>query len=219
MIKVIMEGFLIGIFGSVIVRFMPISWILDGEENCRLTDKKIIRYNIEPPNKAYEIAENILIVFFPAVFLAVKHGLVEEFFDPVVGTAANINCFFTVLYALSITDMRYMIIPDELICAVAVLSAINLNDPLGGLLSFAVMMSIMIITSLTVKTVAVGGGDIKLIGVLGFYFGFQKAMISYFWGTVIMGIFVFPFYILKKMEPNHQVALGPFICMVAAMIV
>ena len=98
-----------------------------------------------------------------------------------------------------------MIIPDELIFAVVVLSAINLNDPLGGLLSFAVMMSIMIITSLTVKTVAVGGGDIKLIGVLGFYFGFQKAMISYFGGTVIMGIFVFPFYILKNDRDRKSV--------------
>ena len=60
-----------------------------------------------------------------------------------------------------------------------------------------------------------GGGDIKLMGMLGLFLGIKKIIMATFLSFIIGAIFTFPLLLLKKKGKKDMVPFGPFIALSA----
>lgn len=60
-----------------------------------------------------------------------------------------------------------------------------------------------------------GGGDIKLLGMLGFFLGVKKTMMIIFLSFFIGALFTLPLLILKKKGRKEMIPFGPFIALSA----
>ncbi len=133
--------------------------------------------------------------------------------------------YLTVLYSLitslliviSFIDYKYKIIPDRLIifgfiCTVLFNIIININiydKLLGMFIGFGIFMLIAVLTN------AMGGGDIKLMALLGLLFGVEGVLfttvIAFIYGAVISIILL----ILKIKNRKDEISFGPFISLSA----
>jgi leader peptidase (prepilin peptidase)/N-methyltransferase len=118
-------------------------------------------------------------------------------------------------------DIKYMIIPDVLNVVIAVIGvAVILYDSsfvwdklIGAAVGF------FIFSVLALLTCAMGGGDIKLITVLGLIFGMKGILFitvfSFLIGALISAILIA--FNIKGMK--DKISFGPFICMAALLFV
>ncbi len=144
------------------------------------------------------------------------------------------TCFISlalssILVIIIISDYKYYIIPDELILAGILLIGIGkflvgggsftafdwkeassqlLFSLLNGLVSFLIMYGIKLLGDHLFKKESMGGGDIKLMFVIGMALGFPLAIISIFLASIIaLPIAV----ILMKLKSTHEIPFGPFL--------
>lgn len=144
------------------------------------------------------------------------------------------NCFISlvlssILIIVIISDYKYYIIPDEIIVAGILLLAIgnflaggfatsilelsSAFSTLGmslisGLLSFIIMYIIKLIGDFLFKKESMGGGDIKLMFVIGMALGFPLSIFSIF----IASFIALPIAImLTKNSSESIVPFGPFL--------
>jgi len=148
----------------------------------------------------------------------------------------SIYFFLTcLLIVATFIDFEFQIIPDEinlwgLVVGVAV-SVIypGLHDePLGlvsqvhvdGLLTSlwgvlvggGILYAVAVLGEWLFKKEAMGGGDIKLLGMLGAYLGWQKVIITFFLAP-LAGIFFAVF--IKLTKKNNVIPYGPFLSLAA----
>ena len=125
------------------------------------------------------------------------------------------------------TDIKRCIIPDEMnflgfivgIVYAFIKLVINIQDGidliLGALIGFGIFVLIYLFSLLVFKKEGMGGGDIKLMGVLGLFFGvksiFQIFVLSFLLASII-SIFLLLTRIKKKTD---YIAFGPFIVLAA----
>lgn len=118
----------------------------------------------------------------------------------------------SLLLIVSIVDFRYMIIPDSLIIIGLFLGFIYtiinkelLDSIVGALIGFGLFLMIEIITN------SMGGGDVKLMAVLGFIFGIKGVLfISLF--SFVIGAIISVFLIIMKFKSlKDEIPFGPFI--------
>lgn len=132
----------------------------------------------------------------------------------------SIFCAFLVHF---IIDLKHQILPDSITiymaCVFLLLSIFN--KPLafwliGGLIGLGFPLIVTWIFYKIKGQVGLGGGDIKLYGVLGIYLGpvgiMQNIFLSCFLGAVI-GLVMIAFKVMKKENP---IPFGPFIIAVGA---
>lgn len=132
----------------------------------------------------------------------------------------SIFCAFLVHF---IIDLKHQILPDSITiymaCVFLLLSIFN--KPLafwliGGLIGLSFPLIVTWIFYKIKGQVGLGGGDIKLYGVLGIYLGpvgiMQNIFLSCFLGAVI-GLVMIAFKVMKKENP---IPFGPFIIVVGA---
>lgn len=150
-----------------------------------------------------------------------KFGLSPECFIGIV--------LSSILVIIIISDYKYYIIPDEIIVTGVILLMIG-NFLAGGLetstfelipalstlglslihgfLSFAVMYMVKIFGDFLFKKESMGGGDIKLMFVLGMALGFPLSIFSIFLASFI-GL---PIAIIStKKKSSHVIPFGPFL--------
>lgn len=146
----------------------------------------------------------------------------------------SFSCFMalvlsSILVIIIISDYKYYIIPDELIIVGVVLIGIsqfligggnfnnfqlkdaflNLLISLGnGFGSFLLMYAIKLFGDFLFKKESMGGGDIKLMFVIGMTLGFPMSIISIFVASII-GLPIA--LILLKMKSTHEIPFGPFL--------
>ncbi len=112
-------------------------------------------------------------------------------------------------------DIKKQIIPDSingLIFALAILRVIigdnlALNERILGFFSVSLFM---IIINLIIKD-AFGGGDIKLMAVLGAYYGVRIVVLSAIYGILLSGICGIILLITNVKNLKDSFALGPFL--------
>lgn len=124
-----------------------------------------------------------------------------------------------------VSDLRYMIIPNEIIIIFYILilgSRLILNGTyditnviLDSLLPFLFLYFIKIFGDKLFKKETLGGGDVKLMLIIGLLLGWGNGIISIFIGTFI----AFPiaiYYYFKDKE--HMLPFGPYLCIGALLI-
>ena len=136
-----------------------------------------------------------------------------------------IALLFSILLAVCLIDFKFHIIPDSLNLVVFLLSIIYgfillglgeesildfFNRGYGLILGLSFFFLIAVVTK-----GAIGGGDIKLMGGLGFFFGFINTIGIIFFSFIIGGMISILLLILKVITRYEFIPFGPFICISA----
>lgn len=126
--------------------------------------------------------------------------------------------FISMVIIIFISDYHYLIIPDSVLMFFSIIllielvfknGIINIYIPiLNGILSFVSMYVIKLFGDFLFKKESMGGGDIKLMFVIGMVLGFPEALFSIFIGSLI-GLPI-AFIILIK-NKNHIIPFGPLL--------
>ena len=136
----------------------------------------------------------------------------------------------SLLIIITFIDIDHYIIPDGLIISGLVLAlilnilgiGIPLKDSLiGSLISGGGMLVLIYVIEFIVKKEVMGGGDIKLFAMVGFFLGVKGGLL-----TILLSVYVGAIYgvgtiihsKIKNKEYNSMIPYGPFIS-VGALIV
>lgn len=133
--------------------------------------------------------------------------------------------FISMLLIILVSDMNYMIIPDEVLLITFILLFIEkiiiygLSDAvytlIPALLAFITMFLIKKLGDVLFKRESMGGGDIKLLFIFGYVLGYPLALLSIFVGS-ILGLPLS--YFLMKITKSHEIPFGPLLSLGAIII-
>lgn len=139
--------------------------------------------------------------------------------------------FISILIIISISDIKYYIIPDEVLIVGIILVVIELfikfiiNDIsivnallipiLNGLFAFLALYLFKIFGDFLFKKECLGGGDIKLLFFIGLVIGFDMSMVTIFLASFI----ALPLSIIGLIKNNNNVIpFGPYLSLAAIII-
>lgn len=133
--------------------------------------------------------------------------------------------FVSSLVIIIISDIEYMIILDEvLIFAIAAIILVDIFDIgiyntslqiLSGTGAFATMLLIKKLGDLIFKQESLGGGDIKLMFLVGLVIGYPMSICNIFFATFIAFPIALALLIAKK---DNIIPFGPFLSMSAIIL-
>lgn len=119
--------------------------------------------------------------------------------------------FLTILLGIALTDARYYIIPDEFSVGGTVLGLGMAFFPggvtvrqsiLGAALGFGLLWAIAILGKFAFKKDAMGGGDVKMMAMVGAFLGPAGTALTLFAGSLFGSIIFGPIsYKTKKLVP------------------
>ncbi len=129
------------------------------------------------------------------------------------------------LFAITLSDAKYKIIPDELTISVAVLCVlfavldyftmqIFISDIfaclIGAICGGGLLILLNLLSKLLFKKEGIGFGDVKLLAALGIAFGFPMILVALALSVFISFFHIIILFIRKKIEENY-LPLGPYI--------
>ena len=153
-----------------------------------------------------------LITALLSLFLSLKFGLTLIFLTFFIFTA--------VLIVIAFIDLDHQIIPDVLtipgipvffLLAVFVVKVPWLEALIGLLIGGGVLCAIAFVYELLTKREGMGGGDIKLLAMIGGFLGWKSLIFILLFSSfsgVIVGITAM---IIKKQDTKYAVPFGPFL--------
>ncbi len=119
--------------------------------------------------------------------------------------------FLTILFGIALTDARFYIIPDQfslggLLIGLAMAflpgGLAPLQALLGALLGFGLLQSIAVGGKWMFKKDAMGGGDIKMMAMVGSFLGLAGVLLTVFLGALLGSLIFGPIsYKTKKLVP------------------
>jgi len=127
----------------------------------------------------------------------------------------------TILLGISVTDAKHYLIPDQytiggLILGVALGLAGGvdglLDALLGAVVGFGIRYGVARIGAWVFREEAMGGGDIKMMAMVGAFLGWKGVLLTIFAGSALGLVFFVPFMVKKK----RHVPFGVFLAMGAA---
>ena len=130
--------------------------------------------------------------------------------------------FATILLGIAMTDARAYIIPDEFSLgglAIGILFALAAGKQalgvalLGGAVGFGLLWLVAIAGEWMFKQEAMGGGDIKMMAMVGAFLGWQGTLLTIFLGALIGSLIFVP---LSLMGRKQLVPFGVFLAIGAA---
>ena len=130
--------------------------------------------------------------------------------------------FLTILLGIAMTDAREYIIPDEFSLGGLLLGlGLSLIGGLQGLLTaaigaavgFAVLWLIAWLGKHAFKKEAMGGGDIKMMAMVGAFVGWQGVFLTIFLGSVVGTVIFGPLALIGR---KKEVPFGIFLALGAA---
>ncbi|WP_071395919.1 prepilin peptidase [Bacillus tuaregi] len=158
---------------------------------------------ISPLYALVELATGLLFVSAPLVM-----GWTSELF--VAWTLISL------LVIVFVSDYKYMIIPDKVLLFFLPIFLIERffiplapwwDSLLGAAVGFGLLYLIAVISK-----GGMGGGDIKLYGVLGLVLGVKMVLLSFFLATLLGALFGGIGLLAGKVERGKPIPFGPFIC-------
>lgn len=169
---------------------------------CRNCNTKI--------SKIYPLVELITALLFLLLFK--KTGFTIEL--PVM------MLFVAILIVISLIDLEFQIIPDILsIGGVAIGFLLSFVRPFFGfldalygiILGGVVLFAIAYLYQLCAKREGMGGGDIKLLGMIGAFIGIKGVLFSLISGSLIGTIVGIPLMLIKGQDTKYAIPFGPFL--------
>ena len=147
----------------------------------------------------------------------IKFGICIEFFVACI--------FISMLVIVIVSDIRYMLICDEVLIIGSILIFIlrvidigikdSLLYVLYGIICFVVMFIIKTLGDLIFKKESMGGGDIKLMFCFGLVMGVASSITSIFLASFI-GLPISLLMIRKN--TNHEIPFGPYLSIAALIL-
>ncbi len=138
-------------------------------------------------------------------------------------TAAAAAVFGTILLGIALTDARHYIIPDEFTLGGLVLGLLlSFRGGLAGLLEavigaavgFAVLYGVAVVGEKVFGKEAMGGGDIKMMAMVGSFVGWQGVLLTIFGGSLLGTLIFVPLQLKEK----RLVPFGIFLAAAAAIV-
>jgi len=162
------------------------------------------------------------------LFMELCTGILFAVCYKVFGLSLNLIeglIFVSSLIIIIISDIEYMIILDEVLifsaAAIIILDIINIGlyetslKVLAGIGAFLTMLLIKKTGDYIFKQESLGGGDIKLMFLLGLVIGYPMAVCNIFFATFI----AFPIaLILLISKKDNIIPFGPFLSMSAILL-
>jgi leader peptidase (prepilin peptidase)/N-methyltransferase len=136
--------------------------------------------------------------------------------------AARAIAFLTILLAIAVTDARHYVIPDELslggaalgIALAALPGALTLPEAvIGAVAGGGALWLVAIVGTWAFRKEAMGGGDIKMMTMIGAFLGWKGALLTVFLGA-LAGTIVFVPIALKS---DKLVPFGLFLALGGAL--
>ncbi len=189
---------------------MPAVWFCDyGEEPTpEMKDPYVQRVKSHPWKYIFTMA---------FVILNIKMA-VDDWQFALPGTIA-----LWILLELSIADIKYRIVPDQLLILLAVtgLGFLQYHSSwiqavYGALIGFALMGIIAGVGRLLYQKMALGGGDIKLYAVLGLIGGPKGILFIFVVSTLVSAAWFVVQLARKKMKKTDTQPMVPYIAAAAA---
>lgn len=157
---------------------------------------------------------------FSMLFIAIGLYLVRV--DWLYTVAVLAVCW--ILLELSIADIKYRVVPDQLVILLAV-SAVGLIQYHTGWLDMlsgaALGLGIMAVTALLGRAIykrdAVGGGDIRLFAALGLVLGTKGVLAVFMISAIISGAHMVFLLVTHKIKRKDTVPMVPYIAVSAAL--
>ncbi len=137
--------------------------------------------------------------------------------------ALSAAIFCTLLLGIAVTDAREYIIPDEfslggLALGLALSFAPGSPSPLmsfiGAALSFGLMYGVAVVGEWVFKKPALGGGDIKMMAMVGAFLGPLYALLTIFVGSLVGAVIFGPI----GLKTGKLVPFGVFLAVGAAVV-
>ncbi len=145
-------------------------------------------------------------------------------FGPTVRALAG-AIFFTLLLAIAITDARHYLIPDELSIgglasglALAMVTELTTGvssivpSVAGAALGFLLLLGVGLVGDWVFKKPAMGGGDMKMMAMIGAYLGPVGAVLTIFLGALAGSVVFGPI----SLKTGKLVPFGVFLALGAA---
>jgi leader peptidase (prepilin peptidase)/N-methyltransferase len=148
------------------------------------------------------------------VFMAWRYGATI--------TAVQAAVFFTILLGIALTDAREYIIPDEFSLGglvLGVLFSLAGGFPavytalLGAAVGFGVLWLVGVAGTRMFKEEAMGGGDIKMMAMVGAFVGWSGVLLTIFLGALLGTLVFVPLSLVGK---KKLVPFGVFLSLGAA---
>lgn len=153
-----------------------------------------------------------LITAILSLLLFSKFGLSANFFIYFIFTA--------VLIVIAFIDLDHQIIPDILtlpgiplffLAAVFLVKIPWLEALLGLLIGGGVLLGIALVYELISKREGMGGGDIKLLAMIGAFFGWKSIIFILLFGSFSGAIIGIAAMIINKQDMKYAIPFGPFL--------
>lgn len=147
-----------------------------------------------------------------SLFLFLKFGLTLIFLIFFIFTA--------VLIVITFIDLDYQIIPDVLtlpgipiffLLAIFVVKIPWLEALIGLLIGGGVLFAIAFVYELITKREGMGGGDIKLLAMIGGFLGWKSLIFILLFSSFFGAIVGITAMIIKKQDMKYAVPFGPFL--------
>lgn len=241
-------GLLIGSFLNVCIYRIPNNKsIVSPPSSCTSCDTRIKWYDLIPVisylllkgkcrncgqkiSPRYMLIELLTGTLFLVCFLV--FGLTSQLVAFIVLTGLLIAVTFTDLDTMTIPDsiMIFGLIAGIVFVLLGYVPQIDMTlkqraiaGALGLLSGAGPLIVINLLTLLVIKKAGIGGGDIKLMGVVGIFLGVEKTLFALVFGVIIAGVFsVFALRKKRMQEANendgeqtglklHEIPFGPYL--------
>jgi len=155
-----------------------------------------------------------------ALLLFIKFGLTLIFL---------VNFLFVaVLIVITFIDLDHQIIPDVItlpgiplffLTAIGICRVQWLEALLGLLLGGGFLFIIAVVYELITKREGMGGGDIKLLAMIGAFFGWKSLIFILLFSSLFGAIIGIITMLIKKQDMKYAVPFGPFLSAAAVVYV
>ncbi|MCM3650636.1 prepilin peptidase [Metabacillus litoralis] len=179
------------------VELIPVVSFLNQRGKCRKCGTRI--------SPLYPFVELMTAVLFLVSLL-----LVGWDFELLI--ALTLVSLFMIIF---VSDITYMLIPDRILLFFLGLFLIEriiypldpwYNSIIGGIVALVLLLSIAVVSK-----GGMGGGDIKLFGVLGFVLGLKIVLLAFFLSTLVGTIFGMIRILQGKHKKREPIPFGPSI--------
>lgn len=226
-------GAIWGSFANVCIHRLPRNQnVITGRSKCPKCKKKILWYDNIPllsfiylQGRCRKCKKKISFQYFIVELISIISFVSLYYYIGV-----NLNTLYLIILSLIFIiiffiDLNHYIIPDILNFSLMIIGFFKSFDPnlntnlfpnyinsiIGGILGYAVIWSIIYFYKQIRKKEGMGLGDAKLMGGIGFWFGWVSIPFIIFIASVIALIFVAPSIIKKTRKMSSQIPFGPFI--------
>lgn len=156
--------------------------------------------------------------YFSMLFIVAGLYLVKS--DWIYASAVMVICW--ILLELSIADIKYRVIPDQLLILLAV-SAVGLiqyhnwRDMLcGAALGLGIMGVAALLGKAMYRRDAVGGGDIKLFAAIGLLLGVRGVIAVFMLSALLSGAHMVVLLAMQKIKRKDTIPMVPYIAAAAS---